>query len=238
MIQARTHTLTIRMMANASTTAAFSGGKVSPDAATTSSAERPPLLIACRRSFPVGFNPVMFISLVLLVPIVAFAFMMMVVDNRNGERQLIVETERPGQTTTKCKCTNSISMSKFLEWRISTQLRLPLPTQQSLAYDDVEHPPGVGLPSYARLLPTANPSFVNPKRSTSPPPLPVYQRATVRWRCCMLRCLYARPPPSLMARVRQFTIPAPTKAPPIPIVASPPSVHRWGTVRWRGCTLL
>ncbi|KIJ97565.1 hypothetical protein K443DRAFT_9831 [Laccaria amethystina LaAM-08-1] len=120
-------------------------------------------------------------------------------------------------------------MSKFLEWRISTQLRLPLPTQQSLAYDDVEHPPGVGLPSYARLLPTANPSFVNPKRSTSPPPLPVYQRATVRWRSCMLRCLYARPPPSLMARVRQFTIPPPTKAPPIPIVASPPSVYQWGT---------
>ena len=57
---------------------------MSSDAATTSSAERPPALIACRRSFPAGFNPVMFIFLVLLVSIVAFAFMMMVVDNRNG----------------------------------------------------------------------------------------------------------------------------------------------------------
>ena len=72
------------MMAKASTTAALRGVKVLSDAATTSSAERPPALIACRRSFPAGFNSVMFILLVLLVPIVAFAFMMMVVDNRNG----------------------------------------------------------------------------------------------------------------------------------------------------------
>jgi hypothetical protein len=60
MIEVRTHTLTIPMMANASTTAAFRGGKVARRA-TTSSAERPPPLIACRRSFPVGFNPVVFI---------------------------------------------------------------------------------------------------------------------------------------------------------------------------------
>ena len=75
------------MMANASTTAAFKGGKAPPDAATASSAERPPPLIACRRSFPTGFNPLVFILLLVvvsLVPIVAFAFMMMVVDNRNG----------------------------------------------------------------------------------------------------------------------------------------------------------
>ena len=75
------------MMANASTTAAFRGGKASPDAATTSSAERPPPLIACRMSFPAGFNPEVFILLVVvvsLVPMVAFAFMMVVVDNRNG----------------------------------------------------------------------------------------------------------------------------------------------------------
>jgi len=52
-----------------------------------SNAERPPPLIACRRSFAVGFNPV-FTSLVSLVLIVAFVFMMMVVDNRNGARQL------------------------------------------------------------------------------------------------------------------------------------------------------
>ena len=70
------------MMVNASTTAALRGGKVLSDAATTSSAERPPALIACRRSFPAGFNPVMFILSVLLIPIVAFAFMMMVVDSR------------------------------------------------------------------------------------------------------------------------------------------------------------
>ena len=59
---------------------------MSPDAATTSSEGSPPLLIACRRSFPVGFNRVVFILLVLLVslvPIVVFAFMMMV-DNRTG----------------------------------------------------------------------------------------------------------------------------------------------------------
>ena len=87
MIDVRTHTLTIPIMANASTTAAFSGGKVSPDAATTSSEERPPPLIACRRSFPAGFNPVVFIFLVSLVLIAAVAFMVMVVDNRNGGRQ-------------------------------------------------------------------------------------------------------------------------------------------------------
>jgi len=77
------------MMAIASTTADFRGGKVSPDAATTSSEGSPPPLIACRRSFPAGFNQVVFILLVLLVLlvlIVAFAFMM-VIDNRNGERQ-------------------------------------------------------------------------------------------------------------------------------------------------------
>ena len=59
---------------------------MSPDTATTSSAERPPPLITCRMSFPAGSNAVVFIllvSLVLLGPIVAFAFMMMVVDNRN-----------------------------------------------------------------------------------------------------------------------------------------------------------
>jgi len=87
MIEVRTLTLTIPMMANASTTAAFRGGKASLDAVTASSAERPPPLIACRRSFAVGFDPVVFKLLVSLVPIVAFAFMMMVVDNRNGERQ-------------------------------------------------------------------------------------------------------------------------------------------------------
>ena len=85
MVDVSTHTLTISMMANASTTATFRGGKVSSDAATTSSAERPRALIACRRSFPAEFKPEMFILLVLLVPIVAFAFMMMVVDNKNGE---------------------------------------------------------------------------------------------------------------------------------------------------------
>ena len=86
MIEVRTHTLMIPMMANASTTAAFRGGKVSPDSATTWSAGSPPPPITCRRSFPAGFNPVVFILLVLLVllgPIVAFAFMMIVVDNRN-----------------------------------------------------------------------------------------------------------------------------------------------------------
>ena len=86
MIEVRTHTLTIPMMANASTTAAFRGGKVSPDAAATWSAGSLPPLITCRRSFPAGFNAVVFILLVLLVllgPMVAFAFMMMVVDNRN-----------------------------------------------------------------------------------------------------------------------------------------------------------
>ena len=83
MMDAKTHTLTIPMMANASTTAAFRGGKVSPDAATTSSAERPPAM-ACKRSFPTGFNPEVFMLLLLLVSLVAFVFMMMVVDNRNG----------------------------------------------------------------------------------------------------------------------------------------------------------
>ena len=61
MIEVRIHTLTIPMMANASTTAAFSGGKTLPDAVTASSAERPPPLIACRRSLAVEFNPVVFI---------------------------------------------------------------------------------------------------------------------------------------------------------------------------------
>ena len=86
MIEVRTHTLTIPMMANASTTATFRGGKVSPDAPTTLSAGSLPPLITCRRLFPAGFNTVVFILLVLLVLlglIVAFAFMMMVVDNRN-----------------------------------------------------------------------------------------------------------------------------------------------------------
>ena len=83
-ISVRTHTVTILIMANASPTATFRGGKALPDAATTSSAERPPALIACRRSFPTVFNPVVFILLVALVSIVAFAFMMMVVDNRSG----------------------------------------------------------------------------------------------------------------------------------------------------------
>ena len=80
MIDVSTHTLTTSMMANASMTAAFRGGKVLSDAATTSSAERPPVLITCRRAFPAGFNTVMFI---LLVPTVAFAFTMMVVNNKN-----------------------------------------------------------------------------------------------------------------------------------------------------------
>ena len=83
MIEVKTHTLTIPTMSNASTTAAFRHGKALLDAVNTSSAERPPPLITCRRSFAVGFNPV-FILLLLLVSIVAFAFMMMVVDNRNG----------------------------------------------------------------------------------------------------------------------------------------------------------
>ena len=87
MIEIRTRTLAIPMMANVSTTAAFRGGKMhmSPDAATNSSAGRPPPLIDCRRSFPAGFNLVIFILLVLLslVTIVAFACMMMVV-NKNG----------------------------------------------------------------------------------------------------------------------------------------------------------
>ena len=72
------------MMANASMAANFRGGRMSPDAATTSSAERPPRLIACTRSFPAEFNAVVFILSVLLVPIVKFAFIMMVVDSRNG----------------------------------------------------------------------------------------------------------------------------------------------------------
>ena len=105
-------------MANASTTAAFSGGKVSPDAATTSSEERPPPLIACRRSFPAGFNPVVFIFLVSLVLIVAVAFMVMVVDNRNGERQFTTTLlVRCGHvTTTKILHTNTakdLSRSTF-----------------------------------------------------------------------------------------------------------------------------
>ena len=83
MIEVETHTLTIPMMTNTSATATFRGEKVSPEAATTSSAERPPVLITCRRSFPVRFK---FILLVLLLPMVDFAFMMMVVDNR--QRQL------------------------------------------------------------------------------------------------------------------------------------------------------
>ena len=86
MNEVRTHTLMIPMMANASTTAAFRGGKVLPDAATTSSAGSPPPPITSKRSFPAGFNSVVSILLVLLVllgPMVAFAFMMMVVDNRN-----------------------------------------------------------------------------------------------------------------------------------------------------------
>ena len=80
------------MMANASMTAAFRGGKASPDAATASSAETPPPLITSRRSFPTEVKSVLFILLLLLVslvPIVAFAYMMMVVDNRSGERQFI-----------------------------------------------------------------------------------------------------------------------------------------------------
>jgi hypothetical protein len=60
----------------------------------------------------------------------------------------------------------------------------PTPTQQSLAYDAVEHPPVGGLRSSVRLLPppdgvcptvhhsTAKSSLVNPKRSTSPRQLP------------------------------------------------------------------
>ena len=87
MIEVRTHTPTIPMMANASMTATLKGGKAPPDAAMASSAERQPQLIACRRLFPTGFNPLVVILLLLvvsLVLIVVFAFMMMVVDNRNG----------------------------------------------------------------------------------------------------------------------------------------------------------
>ena len=87
MTEVRTLTLTILLMANASTTAAFRGRKVLPDVATTLSAGSPPPLIACRRSLPTEFNPVVFILLALLVslvPIVAFAFMTTVIDNRNG----------------------------------------------------------------------------------------------------------------------------------------------------------
>lgn len=62
------------------------------------------------------------------------------------------------------------------------------PTQQSLTYDDVGHPPGVRLPSHAHLFPlsdgacptvhcsTANPGLVDPRNSTSLRLLPVYQR--------------------------------------------------------------
>ena len=111
MIEVRTHTFTIPIMANASTTTAFRGGKVSPDAATTSSAERPPPLIACRRSFPAGFNTVVFIFLVSLVLIVAVAFMVMVVDNRNGERQFVTTllVRRGHVTTTKILCMNTVT---------------------------------------------------------------------------------------------------------------------------------
>ena len=42
---------------------------------------------------------------------------------------------------------------------------------------------------------TASPSLVNPKRSTSPRPMPVYQRATVHWRSCAVRRRYTHPPP-------------------------------------------
>ena len=45
MIEVRTHTLTVSMMANASTTAAFRGRKVSPESATTWSTGSPPQLI-------------------------------------------------------------------------------------------------------------------------------------------------------------------------------------------------
>ena len=60
---------------------------MSPDAATTWSAGSPPVLIACRRSFSVGLNPVVVMLLLLLVslaPIIAFA-LMMVVDDRNAQ---------------------------------------------------------------------------------------------------------------------------------------------------------
>ena len=90
MIAVRIHTLTIPRMANASMTADFRGGKASLDAATTLSEGSPPPLIACRKSFLAGFNPVVSILLVLLVslvPIVAFAFMMVVDSRSDNERQ-------------------------------------------------------------------------------------------------------------------------------------------------------
>ena len=83
----------------------------------------------------------------------------------------------------------------------------PIPTQQALPYNDVEHPPGIGLQLHARLCPlsdgvcltvhcsTARPGFVKPKHSTSPRLLPVYQRLTVRWRSCVLRRPYNLLPP-------------------------------------------
>jgi len=113
MIEVRTLTLTILTMANPSTTATFRGGKMLSDAATTSSAERLPLLIACWSLFPVGFNPVVFILLallVLLVPIVVYVFMMMAVDNRNGECQLIAMLLR---------CTVIMWLQLELYWSIS-----------------------------------------------------------------------------------------------------------------------
>ena len=69
---------------------------MSSDATTASSAERSPPLIACGRSFAVGFDPVVSILLLLasLVLIVVFASMMMVIDNRIGKRQSVANLLR------------------------------------------------------------------------------------------------------------------------------------------------
>ena len=126
---------------------------------------------------------------------------------------------------------------------------VPTPMQQSLPYNKVEHPSGVGLWSYARLLPLSGgacptvhrPTSVNPKRSTLPRPLPICQRATVRWRSSVLRRPRLVPPPLLMAHSAwRFTIPPPTQASPTQIVARClPAVHlSKGTLRWRSYTFV
>ena len=45
--------------------------------------------------------------------------------NCERSEQSLTKGERPGQTTTKCICTNSIS--RFLEWLISQQVSTPYP---------------------------------------------------------------------------------------------------------------
>ena len=227
------------MMDNASATAAFRGGKESPDAATTSSAERPPPLIACKRSFAVGFNLVAFI-LLLLVLIIALAFMM-VVDNRNGECQLIatlllgscdydykMQTRR---SSTRNRST-SLSPSAFYDVLTLSSYRWPVSppkaricTMQSSMYPN-RHPNTLPLrhrgdgscstvpthrnsglssvadhghrPStaqelaYERQDKPRNPAVLNALRELD------FHRMLVSF-------------PSLMARVRRFTVPLPTQ---------------------------